>query len=176
MSLSAEPDFQDYIVRIVDILKRSALIFPNTVGGDNTATDLVNQIIENQLPIPQLPVDGPGPPHIFVAQSQTPIVKRDKAGRNSLDVEGGGRVVMEYYIVVLVDSVDKKTADSQLFNLISAVTTTLNKNKRLIDSNSLNPLCFDHKYDVVPYIFDITQNTTAAKNIVLRPQVGVNLR
>ena len=177
MSLSVEPDYQDYINRIVEILQNSALVFPKSIGGDNTATDLVNQVIANQLPIPQLTIDGPGPPHIFVAQSETPIIKQEQRGRDSRDAQGSKRMELEFYIVIISGGTRSKAeSDSQLFNIISAVTTTLGKNKRLLDTNSLNPIAFTHTYNVVPYIFDITQNETTAKNVVIRPVVGVNLR
>jgi len=177
MSLSVEPDFQPFIVRIAKILKASSLLFPNSIGGDNTKTDLVNQIIQNQLPIPQLTVEGPGPPHIFIAQSEVPIVSQEQRGRDSRDVAGGRRVTLEFYIVILATGRDKQEGLSLIFPIISAVTTELNKNKRLIDpATSLDPLSITHDYNVVPFIYDITQNETAAKNVVLRLVTGVNLR
>jgi len=178
MSLSVEPDYQTFIVRIAAILRASALIFPKSVGGDDTVEDLVTQIIENQLPIPQLTVEGPGPPHIFVAQSEVPQVSSEQRGRDSRDVQGGKRVTLEFYIVIIsAAGRDRQEAEASLFPIISAVTTELGKNMRLIDpATSLDPLSITHKYNVAPYIFDITQNETVAKNVILRPVLGVNLR
>ena len=45
MSLSAEPDFGDYVLRISDILALSPLLFPKTIGGSATEDALVTQII-----------------------------------------------------------------------------------------------------------------------------------
>ncbi len=176
MSLSVEPDYQDFIVRIADILRRSPLLFPKSVGGDNSVQDLVTQIIENQLPIPQLSIEGPDPPYIFVAQSENAIVSQEQRGRDSRSTQGSKRMTLEFYLVVLSSSRSKKDSDSELFNIISAATTELGRNKKLTDSSDLNPLSINLKYNVVPYIYDITQNETAAKNIILRPVLGVNLR
>lgn len=178
MSLSAEPDFQDYIVRIADILKASALVFPKLVGGDDTKEDLVNQIILNELPIPQMTIEGPGPPHIFISQSETPIVSQEQQGRDSRDAHGGRRMTIEIYVVIISGGTRSRAeSDSALFNIISAVTTTLGQNMRLaIPTTLLSPLAFTHTYNVVPYIFDITQTETTAKNVVIRPVIAVNLR
>ena len=177
MSLTIEPDFQTFIVRIADILKNSALLLPNSIGGDEDAKDLVSQIILNQLPIPQLPVDGPGPPHIYVTESETPIIDQIQQGRNSIDVQGGKRETLEFYIIVLSGSTSRQEAELQLFDIISAVTTTLNQNKRLLDPVlPAGPLAVTHTYTIKPFLYDITQNETVAKNVVIRPVVGVNLR
>lgn len=177
MSLTIEPDYQNFIVRIVDILKNSALLLPKSIGGDEDATDLVRQIITNQLPIPQLPVEGPGPPHIYVTESEVPIIEQIQQGRDSRDVQGSKRMVLEFYIIILSSSTSRQESESQIFDIISAVTTTLSQNKRLIDPITLvDPLAATHTYAVRPFLYDITQNDTVAKNVVLRPAVGVNLR
>lgn len=179
MSLNIEPDYQTFIDRLVLILQSSALLFPNSVGGDNTKDDLVNQIIPNQLPIPQLPVEGPGPPHIFVAQSNTPQISEEQRGRDSIDTQGGKRIILEFYVIVISAARSKQESSVELFAIISAATTELSKNKRLAIPSTpplLSPLAITHTYQVVPYIFDITQVSTVAKNIVIRVSLGVNLR
>ena len=177
MSLSVEPDYQDFIVRLHDILVASPLVFPRTVGLDNDAEDLVNQIILNELPIPQLPVDGPGPPHIFISQSRTPLIQTEQMGRDSRDVQGSKRVTLEFYIVIISRGIERQESESKLFNIISAVTTELSKNKRLaVPLTFTDPKAATHTFEVVPYIFDITNKELHAKNIVVRPVVGVNLR
>jgi len=177
MSLNTEPDSQTFIVRIAKILRASALLFPKSIGGDDTKQDLITQVIENQLPIPQLAVEGPGPPHIFVAQSETPIIAQEQRGRDELDKQGSKMMTLEFYIVAISVARDRIEASRELFAIISAATTDLGKNKRLIDpATSLDPLAMTHSYNVVPYIYDITNNETVAKNIVLRPTLGVNLR
>ena len=177
MSLNVEPDYQTFITRIAKILRASALLFPKSIGGDNTKQDLITQVIENQLPIPQVAVEGPAPPHIFVAQSETPIITQEQRGRDELNKQGSKMLTLEFYIVAISVARDRVEASRELFPIISAVTTDLGKNKRLIDpATSLDPLAMTHSYNVVPYIYDITNNETVAKNIVLRPTLGVNLR
>jgi len=177
MSLSIEPDYQPFINRLVLICEQSALLFPNSIGGDNTATDLVTQIIKNQLPIPQLPVEGPGPPHIFVTTSETPKISEEQRGRDDRNTQGSKRVTLEFYIIILSIDRTRIDAEQKLYPIISAVTTELSKNKRLINpTDSLDPLAITHSFQVVPYIYDITNNETVAKNVVVRPTLGVNLR
>ncbi len=177
MSLNIEPDYQPFVDRLVLICEQSALLFPNSIGGDNTKVDLVTQIIKNQLPIPQLPVEGPGPPHIFVTTSESPKIVEEQRGRDDRDTQGSKRVTLEFYLIILSIARERIEAEQKLYPIISAVTTELNKNKRLINpTDSLDPLSITHSFQVVPYIYDITQNETVAKNVVLRPVLGVNLR
>ena len=177
MSLSIEPDYQTFINRLVLICEKSALLFPKTIGGDNNKLDLVRQIIKNQLPIPQLSIAGPDPPYIFISTSETPIVSQEQRGRDSIDVQGGKRTMLEFYCIILSESIGRIEAEQQLYPIISALTTELSKNKRLTDpATGLSPLATTHTFQVVPYIYDITQNETVAKNVVVRATVSVNLR
>jgi len=177
MSLNMEPDYQTFVARLVLICEKSALLFPNSIGGDDTKTDLVTQIIKNQLPLPQLPVEGPGPPHIFVTTSESPKIVEEQRGRDDRDTQGSKRVTLEFYLIILSIARDKIEAEQKLYPIISALTTELSKNKRLVNpTGSVDPLSITHSFQVVPYIYDITQNETVAKNVVLRPVLGVNLR
>jgi hypothetical protein len=177
MSLTVEPDYQDYIIRLVDICRQSTLLFPRSVGGDNTKTDLINQVIENQLPIPNLSVEGPDAPYIFVAASETPTITQLQQGRNSRDVQGGKLVTLEFYMVMLSTSRGRQESEEELYNITAALTTELGLNRRLTDPTSgLDPLALGINFNVVPYIYDITQNETVAKNCKLRLTTGVNLR
>lgn len=177
MSLSIEPDYQPFIDRLVLIFQKSALLLPNSIGGDATKSDLVNQIIPNQLPIPNLPVEGPDAPYIFVTSSEVPKIVEEQRGRDSRDVQGSKRVTLEFYNVILSSSRSRQESEKELFAIVSALTTELSKNKRLINpTDSLDPLAITHTFQVVPYIYDITQNETLAKNVVVRAVLGVNLR
>jgi len=179
MSLNIEPDYQTFVARLALILRSSALLFPKSIGGSTTVQDLITQVITNQLPIPQLSVEGPDPPYVFVANSKTPQVLEEQRGRNTIDTQGGKRVTLEFYIVVLSSNRGRVESEVELGPIISAVTTELSKNVRLGIPSAppiLSPLAISHTFDVVPYIYDITQNQTVARNIVIRPVVGVNLR
>lgn len=178
MSLTAEPDFGDYVNRISDILALSALLFPRSVGGSKTEDDLVTQIINFELPLPSNPREGPDPPHIFITTAPSPTTRRQQWGRDSRDVQGSYSLEMEFWIIVVSqDRSDPILAEQKLYKIISAVTTILQKNKRLIDPTTLdNPLATTTTYDVIPYLLDITQQDIIVKNVVLRPKVGINLR
>ena len=177
MSLNTEPDYQTFIDRLVLICEKSALLFPKSIGGDDTKQDLITQVIPNQLPIPNLSIEGPDAPYIFVTESETPKITEEQRGRDSRDVQGSKRVTLEFYMVILSSSRSREESEKELFAIISALTTELSKNKRLTDpATGLLPLAATHTFQVVPYIYDITQNETLAKNVVLRPTLGVNLR
>jgi len=129
------------------------------------------------LPIPNLSIEGPDAPYIFVTESETPKILEEQRGRDSSDTQGSKRVTLEFYMVILSSSRNREESEKELFAIISALTTELSKNKRLTDpATGLLPLAATHTFQVVPYIYDITQNETLAKNVVLRPIVGVNLR
>ncbi len=177
MSLNTEPDYQTFIDRLVLIARASALLFPKSIGLDDTKQDLITQVIPNQLPIPNLSIEGPDAPYIFVTESETPKISEEQRGRDSSDTQGSKRVTLEFYMVILSSSRSREESEKELFTIISALTTELSKNKRLTDpATGLLPLAATHTFQVVPYIYDITQNETLAKNVVLRPIVGVNLR
>jgi hypothetical protein len=177
MSLTVEPDYQDYIVRLVDICRQSSLLFPRSIGGDNTKKDLITQVIANQLPIPNLSIEGPDAPYIFVAASETPTITQLQQGRNELNKQGGKLVTLEFYLVMLSSDIGRQEAEAQLYAITSALTTELGLNRRLTDPTSgLLPLAVGISFNVVPYIYDITQNETVAKNCKLRLTTGVNLR
>lgn len=176
MSLNLEPDYSDYIIRLSDILSLSALLLPKTIGGSATEQDLINQIIEFELPLPENPVEGPGPPHIFITTPPNPIKSTEQLGRDSRDAQGPYALDMEYWIVVISSGTDPIDSEKKIYKIISAITTTLQKNKRLTDSLGDNPLAATTTYNVFPYILDTTQRDLIAKNIVLRVKVGINLR
>jgi len=177
MSLNVEPDYQNFIDRFVLIHRANALLFPNSIGGDNTVDDLVKQVIPNQLPVPQLTIDGPGPPHIFVTQAETPVINEVIQGRDSKNTQGGKRTTLEFWNVILSASIGRVEAEVQLYAIISALTTTLGKNRRMTKpADGLDPLAINFSYKVVPFIYDIKNNETVAKNVVVRLDTGINLR
>lgn len=159
---------------ISNILATSALIFPNSIGGNTGVQDLVNQIIEYQLPVPNYPLKGPGPPHIFVTTSTNPIYSKKQIGRNNLDQQGPQRQTLEFYIVIVVNGPDLMTSESQMYSILQAVTTTLEQNKRLLQDGS--PMCTISDYVEVNYAIESDQRNMLAKNVVFRPDVLLNLR
>lgn len=179
MSLTAEPDFGDYIKRISNILSVNATLFPKTIGGSATEEDLVTQVIEFELPLPTNPREGPDPPHIFVTTPPNPIKRRQQWGRDSRDVQGPYALDMEFWIIVVAqDRADPILAEEKLYKILSVVTNIFSKNKRLIDPTTLlNPLAATSGWDIFPYVMgDMTQQDIKAKNVVLKPTVGISLR
>ena len=179
MSLTSEPDYGDYVLRISDMLSLSSLIFPKSIGGSPTEEDLVTQIINFELPLPSNPREGPDPPHIFITTPPSTTVRRVQWGRDSRDVQGSYGLEMEFWIVVVSqDRSDPILAEQKLYKIISAITNTLSTNKRMIDPTTLlNPLAATSEWKVFPYVMgDLTQQDIKAQNVVLKVTVGINLR
>jgi hypothetical protein len=175
MSLTIQPNYNSYIDRIELILKNSTLLFPQTIGGDPDTPDLVKQIIKYELPVPEN-AQGPDPPHVFITTSRNPLQGRKQIGRDSRDAQGPENLTLEFYIVVVVREPTLAESEKKMYDIISALTTTLDKNKRLTDLGGQNPLANTSQYFVVEYLLDTDQKEQIAKNVLLRPSVNVNLR
>ena len=170
------PNINDFIERIGDTLAASTLLFPQSVGGDESATDIVNQIIKYELPIPEATIEGPGPPHVFIKESFTPYIQKKQIGRNDLSVQGPEEHIMEFYIIVVAQGNSYKESQIQIANITQAIVTILKSNLQLADKDGKNHLCNILETIVVPYLIDTDQRDVIAKNIVVRPKVFVNLR
>jgi len=179
MSLTSEPNYSDYVIRLSNMLSLAPNLFPRSIGGSPTEEDLVTQIIEFDLPTPSNPREGPDPPHIFITTPPSVTRKRQQWGRDSRDVQGPYSLDMEFWIVVVSqDRSDPILAEQKLYKIISVVTNILSKNKRMIDPTTLlNPLAATSHYEVFPFVMgDLTQQDIKAKNVAFFPTVGINLR
>lgn len=176
MSLTTQPKYNDYIDRFEQILTNSTLLMPKT-NGDLTKKDLVNQIIKYEIPIPDSPPDGLGPPHVFIATAPNPIIRREQRGRNNRNEQGPEKQTLEFYIIVIAqDPQSFELSQKQMYEIIEAITTTLTKNLRMTDTAGLNPLAVRLDYLPLPYSFPNEEVTVIARNISVRPQVWVNVR
>jgi hypothetical protein len=178
MSLVQEPNYNDYIDRLVLILQNSTVLFPKTIGGDQNAKDLVNQVIKYDLAIAQDAPTGLGPPHIFVSTANNPIVSDEHIGRDTRDEFGPRDMKLEFWVVCVTNQPEFAGAQQSLFNIVQAVKQTLGKNKRLEDLAGANPLAREIDRPIVtPFTNWIsTEKTTLATTVVIRPNVIVNLR
>ena len=137
----------------------------------------MTKIFKYDVPIADNPPEGLGPPHIFIALSPNAVSNRAQRGRSSIDKQGPESLTLEFYIIVVAqDPSDYQRSQEQLYNIVEAVTTTLATNLRMLDKANANPLCYTLDYIVVPYLLESTEITVVAKNIILRPQVYINLR
>lgn len=175
MSLTVTPNFGAYVLRIVDILKRSALLFPKSVGGNDDVFDLVQQVIPFEIPIPENPPQG-GSPHIFVTTAPNPVDQRIQRGRDDRNVQGPEELVLAFYIIVVVQGTSLEVSEEKMYNILEAITTTLDKDKRLTDKDGNNPLSSTSQWLVVPYLLNSDQRDIIARNVFFRPRVYVNLR
>ncbi len=172
-----EINFNPFIDRLVDMLRASILLFPKSVGDDNDATDLIKQVVKYNIPIPQDVPTGEGPPHVIVRLADNPIVEDKEAGRDERNVKGPRDVELEFWVICIVNEVDFQTSQQSLFNITNAVSQTIGKNKRLQNSDGLDPLCRDVSYVTTPFTnIQSTQKTVMARTVVIRPKVPVNLR
>lgn len=178
MSLVTTPNDNVFLDRITLLLQNSALLFPKSIGGDPNATDLVNQVIEYELPILNMPITGPGAPMILVTRSRSPNpIERKQVGRDSIDAQGPEVLTLEYYIVIIAQGTSFEEAQKQEANIEQAVTTTLDTHKRLTDLSNENPLCRTLQWLTVPFLLpENDQKEIIAYNVILRPETYVNLR
>jgi hypothetical protein len=175
MSYTVIPDKNIFIEQISNILATSALLFPNSIGGNSGVQDLVNQIVEYESPVPNYPQTGAGPPYIFVTTSKNPIYSKKPIGRNNLDQQGPQRWTLEFWIYIVVNGPDLMTSESQMYDILSALTTTLDLNKRLLNTEG-SPTCIISDYTEVDVAIETDSRTMLAKNVIFRPDVLVNLR
>ncbi len=177
MSSITEINFNDYIVRISNVLALSPLLFPNTVGGDATKEDLVKQIIEYDLAVSQDTVDGEGPPHIFIREAPNPVVSDNQSGRDSRDVRGARQIELEFWAVVVVRESLYDLSQKARFNITSAIQETLGENKRLLDDLGADPKAMELSYFTTPFtMLETDEKTVQANTVVIRLKVMVNLR
>ena len=175
MSQVTAPDSNDYIDRIHLILSKSTLVLPKT-NGVASSVDLVKQIIKYELPIPEQPIQGLGPSHIYVAVSRTPVVGTKTIGRGTRNVVARQIYTLEFYAVCVTKGVDPLDSQKQLYTIVEAVETTLEKNQRLTDpTTGLLPIAAKLETFQVPYLLRTDQQDIQATNVVIRPQVYVNL-
>jgi len=175
MSQVTAPDSNDYIDRIHLILSKSTTILPKT-NGVASSVDLVKQIIKYELPLPEQPIQGLGPPHIYVSVSRTPVVGTKTIGRGNRNVVARRIYTLEFYAVVVVKGADPLKAQKEMYTIVEAVETTLEKNIRLTDPNTgSSPLAAKLETFQVPFLLRTDQADIKATNVVIRPQVYVNL-
>lgn len=165
------------IARLYDILSNSPSLFPNRIGGNTAVQDLVRQVIQYELPFPEQPREGDGPPHIFITPSkQANPIFRQKLGRGNINQLGPERQIWEIYLVAVHHDVDVNTTEQVLHDICQAITETLDTNKRLLDHTGTNPLVSDLEWINVPYLLDVAERSVLARNIVVRASVFVNMR
>lgn len=176
MSLSAVPNWNSFIDRIADILTRSSEVMPKT-NGSTTKNDLVNEIVKYTFPLAEQTPNGAGPPHIFINRAENPVIRRQKIGRDSINEHGPEKWTLEFYVVsvVLVEH-DPMQSQEDLYNLTQAIMNTLGKNRRLLDKDNLNPLAYHLETVDVPYNLRTDEASLKAHNVLVRPDILVNLR
>ena len=138
--------------------------------------DLVKQLIKYELPIPEQPIQGLGPPHIYIAVSKTPQIGTKTIGRGDRNTVARKIYTLELYAVIVVKGVDPLAAQKELYTISSVVETILEKNQRLTDpTTGLSPIAAKLETFMVPFLIPTDQKDIKAVNVVIRPQVYVNL-
>ena len=176
MSLVQAPNPNAFITRLQNMLENSALLFPHTIGLNNSVPDLVNQIIQYELPIPQQAITGPELPHVFITASPNFINSQTALGKGTIDHQGATKYVLEFFIIVVTMGPDLMSAQESLYNICQAIETTLEQNKRMLDNTGNNAIAATSEHMVLPYLIDTDQRTIVSKNILFRPTVFVNMR
>ena len=177
MSYITEVNPNDIINRLVDILSRSTLLFPKSKGGNKNATDLIKQVIAQDIPVTQDVPTGEGPPHLIVMQSANPTVTQRQMGRDDPDAKGPRSVTLEYWVIVVVNEAEFDQSQRSLNDIIHAATVTLGRNQRLTNAEKTDPKAVTLSYITTPYTnLESDVKTLMARTIVVRPEVIINLR
>jgi len=175
MSFSVALNTNSIIDRLEETFQASPLLFPNKNGGSDTP-DLVQQIIKYEFPLPEAPPGGLGPPHIWINVAPVPIVSRERAGRGNRDTVARELITYEFWCVCITQDVDPLRAQNQLYTIVSAVETSIGKNRRLTNpEDQTNPLAFGLEYRSVPFVLHTETNEQAATNVIVRPSVFINM-
>lgn len=175
MSFTTALDTNSIIDRLEETLQASPILFPQANGGGNLP-NLVQQIIKYEFPLPEAPPGGLGPPHIWINVAPVPIVSRERAGRGTRDVVARELITYEFWCVCITQDSDPLRAQKQLYTIVSAVETAIGKNRRLtIPADQTDPLAFGIDYRAISYNLQTETNEQASKNVVVRPQVFVDM-
>jgi len=177
MSFTTTPNYNAFIDRLALIMQDSTLVMPAT-NGSLTQKDLVRQIIKYSFPTPEQPPDGLGPPHLFINRADNPIIAREKIGRDTLDEHGPEKWTLEFYIVcVILEQSSFERSQKAMYNLTEAIQTTLGKNRRLrTPPAGTDPMAYHLTTDDIPFNLNTKENLLLAHNVIVRPQIIVNLR
>ncbi len=175
MSFSTALNFNPIIDRLALTLEKSSILFPQANGGGNLP-DLVNQIIKYEFPLPEQPPDGLGPPHIFINSAPNPIINRERAGPGTRNIVAKELLTYSFWCVCITQDTDPLRAQNLLYEIVSAVETTIGKNRRLTDpADQTDPLAFGLSYRSIPFTMRTTTNEQAAMNVVIEPKVFIDM-
>lgn len=174
--MTSEPNPNDFIARITEILATSSELFPKSIGKTNIS-DLVMQVRAHDLAIPQDVVTGDGPPHVFVMESRNFIMNTEQIGRESRDVKGDRILTLELYAVAIVNDAEFDQSQKHLNDITVAIQNTLGKNQRLLNSQQTDPLAISLTTIVTPFTdLNTTERNVMGKTVVIRPKVTVTLQ
>lgn len=168
MSYTVAPDYGLIIERMAEILEADLTIFPV-----DPTLKLINKVYRFLPPIPENPDTGIGPPHAFITTPERAVIGKEQHGRDTRDAKGIERQEIEFWIVIVtINTLTGKVGSEQdIYKIVSAVKTALNKNIRLLDpATSLDSSrlastleCFD-----LPFMLNTEEKSLIARNVVVR--------
>lgn len=165
-------DIQNYVERIATIFENDSTLFPENTVGES----LVNGVLRNKPPMVQSSQDSITP-YIVVFESSQPIRDIEKAGRDTIDAEGGGVYEVEIYCVAVSSSeLSAELAQQKLHTITAAMRNALANNLRLIDPDSSDdPICRTHtRFQIAYNLSGEVPSSMKAFNVVVRAQVYVS--
>lgn len=167
------PNLNDFIDRIALILEKNTTLFPTETTGKR----LVNKILKYNPAIATAP-DTTFLPYIFITKSNgQPIRQVQKAGRDTIDKAGATLYELEFYCVICTQAEEISIAQKGAYDIAVPVQQAFEQNLRLIDPiTNDNPLCRRVTTFMIPYLFKLNVPSIQAVNVVVRPEVYVNLR
>ncbi len=172
MSFSTTFDLTTLVDRGVLMLKANEELRNTTTPADSLVTDVLAQ----EAPIEQSP-NKSIIPIIYVYLSKNPIRQVDNFGRSSLDVAGAKYYHLEFYNVIIARGISKQDAQVKVQNIGKVVRDVYQKNLRMAvpPNNTSSPLAAENEVISVPYVLRSTDPNIQAINVIVRPNVPIDL-
>jgi len=166
-------------INITDFLTRGAamLLDNGTLRDSGTPADsLVTDVLIQEPPIDQSP-NTSIMPIIYVANSRNPFRTTDHFGRSSLDAAGAKYYHIEFYNVCIARGITKQDALDKVQRLSEIVRDVYQKNLRMTDPAvpGTDPICAINDVVSVPFVLRSTDPNIRAINVIVRPNVPIDL-
>jgi hypothetical protein len=171
MSFSSTINFSDYINRAVAMLLDNGILRNATV-----ADSLVTNVLAQEPPIDQSSNLSIAP-YIYVSYSKNPIREQTYIGRDGLNTAGSKMYKIEFYCVCIDRGISRQNAQVKVQRIAEIVRDVFQKNLRMTNpADGSNPLCAENEVVSVPFVLRSSDPNLQAINVIVRPNVPVDLR
>lgn len=170
MSFTSTFDLTDFVDRGVEMLLANTVLRNTTVENS-----LVTGIVAQEPPIEVAPNDTIIPA-IYVFPSKNPIRNVEDFGRSTRDAAGAKYYHLEFYNVCIHRGRSKQDAQTKAQSIAAIVRDVYQKNLRMTKpSDTTNPICDINAVVSTPYVLRSETPLIQAINVIVRPDVPIQL-